>query len=168
MILIELGADGLSWDGWATIIAAVAAAAVAVGGYFLQRHFSRQHERRTIYAEALRAVHDYLEGPYLVRRRLPGPAGRVAVARHLSEVQSRLNYYSDLLRLQGPTEVADIYATAVSTAREEAGQQMKGAWRKAPIRRDAQMSLRLRFPQPRSEVALADAVRAMGAASSRR
>lgn len=168
MIFIELGSDGLTWDGWATIIAAVAAAVVAVSGYFLQRHFARQHERRTTYAEALKAVHDYLEGPYLVRRRRPGSAGRLAVAQHLSEVQSRLNYYSDLLQLQGPTEVADAYVAAVRTARQEAGDQMKGAWRKAPIRCDAQMSLRLRFPQPRTQAALADAVRAMGGAPSMR
>ncbi len=87
------------WDGIATIIAAVLAAAVAVCGYAIQQRMARRERRAAIYSEALRAVEDYLEAPYLVRRRDGSAANRQAITTHISDVQSRLAYHRALLEI---------------------------------------------------------------------
>lgn len=131
-----LGLGLLSWDGIATIVAALVAAAVAVAGYVSQQSRARKDRLAITYSEALRAVEDYLEAPYLVRRRDGSSASRQLIATHISEVQSRLSFYSALLSMQAPDEVSATYRDLVATARAEAGQAMSHAWRTQALRKD--------------------------------
>ena len=91
--------EPLTWDGLAAIIAAVIAALVVVAGYFLQQHFARRERRALIYSEALRAVADYLEAPYLIRRKDGSPETQQRLVSHIGEIQSSIAFYTSLLRL---------------------------------------------------------------------
>ncbi len=148
---------GWSASDWAVIVGAVAAAIVAalvaVGGYFVQQGIARRERRHTVYAEALRAVEDYLEAPYLVARHDGSSASRHALVQHISEVQSRLNYYCGLLRLHAPRRVHEAYDAYVTIAREEAGAQMTAAWRSKPIKRDRDVPRGSEFPRNGSSAA---------------
>lgn len=135
--------DHFTWDHAATLLAAVLAALIAVVvalfGYRSSQQTARRERRAGIYAEALRAVEDYLEGPYRIRRRDGSAEQRTAITTFLSDVKSRHNYYQGLLRLHGPAAVADAYDSFVAAAIAEAGPQMTQARQLAPVRRDNQV-----------------------------
>ena len=149
----------LGWDAsdWATICGALGAgllaALVAVSGYILQQRAARRDAHRTMYAEALRAVEDYLEAPYLVRRRDGSATSRQALVAHISAVQSRLNFYCVWLQMHAPAPVHPAYTAYVSAARREAGSQMTTEWRRGPTRHDNQVPLGTAYPRPLSDAA---------------
>lgn len=145
--------EQISWDGIATLIAAVLAAAVAVLGYSCQQHILRKERRAAIYSEALRTVEDYLEAPYLVRRRDGSDSARLTVTTHISDIQSRLAYYDALLEIHARAEIATAYKALVSSARAEAGKAMRDAWEAAPTRRDCEVSITTRHDRSRSDEA---------------
>lgn len=130
------------------------AAAVAVLGYRRQQLAARKLTRSTMYAEALRAVLDYLEGPYRVRRHDETPATRRSITDSLSEVQSRIAFHSSWLDIGAPTAVAGAYRNLVTAARNEAGPQMTQAWALPTLARDDRVPLGTRYEQPLSEAAL--------------
>jgi hypothetical protein len=139
----------LTWDGGgATLLAALLAAAVVVVGYFVQQGIARATARGQLYADALRAVNDYLEAQYLVKRHDGSSTVRWDIIRHLSDVQSRLMYYQSALVQLAPTAVAEAYAAYVAAARTEAGEQMKIGWAAPPIKRDEQVSRVEPVPHP--------------------
>ena len=80
----------------AIIIAGLLAAAVAVLGYAWQQWLARADARATMYGEALRAVEDYAEAPFIVQRR-SGKDARTVVSTQISEIQSRLRLSCALL-----------------------------------------------------------------------
>lgn len=143
-----------TWSEGATIIAAVAAgllaAGVAVIGYSAQQRSARRDQRATGYAEALRAVEDYLEAPYRIRRRDGSSAARMSVATHVSDVQSRISLYSSWLSIHAPQDVRQAYIAFVGAAKQDAGPQMTQAWRAKPTRRDWDVPLGAALPQPRA------------------
>lgn len=145
---------GLSADNWTAIIAAVGAAAiaavVAVAGYNRQQKLARAERLATTFSEALRAVEDYVEAPYRIRRRDGSHQARMAITNHISEVQSRLKYYGALIALHADADVIDAYEQYVAAARTTAGGQMTAAWKEAPTRRDRQVPLGNAYPQPTS------------------
>lgn len=153
--------DVLLWwwsaSDWATIVGALAAAlvaaSVAVGGYMLQQRSARRDRHRTMYAEALRAVEDYLEAPYRIRRRDGSAASRQALATHVSEIQSRLNFYCAWLQLHAPDHVHAAYVELVASAKREAGAQMTAAWQARPTTRDRDVPLGAPYPRPLSDAA---------------
>lgn len=122
-------------DGIATFLAAVVAAGIAVLTYRGQRRQARRDRQAEIYGEAIRAVEDYAEAPYRVRRRDGTPATHAALITHLHEVQSRLAYYTALLDLHAPRAVAYAYQNLVYVLKEQAGPQISDAWNVSPIRR---------------------------------
>lgn len=150
----------------ATIIAALIAAKVLLDGYKKQLAITRDQERDRLHAEAIEAVHEYLENPYRIRRRDGSAEARMAVNRHISDVQVRLRYYDTLIRLNSTPEVAAAYAELVATARREAGVAMKEAWASAPTTRDDQVSLSIAYPTPGTSAALTATLAAMTAARS--
>lgn len=87
-----------------------------------------------IYSEALRAVADYLEAPYLIRRKDGSPETQQRLVSHVSEIQSRIAFYTSLLRLHAPVKVNEAYDALVRVAREEAGGNMTAAWHEKPVR----------------------------------
>jgi hypothetical protein len=160
---ISVWIDGpVTGDGILTLVAAVLAAAVVIIGYSIQKEQARKAEQATVYGEAIRAVHDYLEAPYRVRRRDGGSAARMAITGHVSDVQSRLAYYETLLRVHAPTEVATAYKTLVATAKREAGPQMTAAWKARPTRNDREVPMGAKFDQPLSAAALENTIDLMG------
>ena len=155
--------DGpVTGDGIITLLAAVLAAVVVMIGYSIQKKQAREAEQATVYGEAIRAVHDYLEAPYRVRRRDGGSVARMAITDHVSDVQSRLAYYDTLLRVHAPTDVATAYKTLVATAKKEAGPQMTAAWKARPTRNDREVPMGAKFDQPLSTAALETVIDLMG------
>jgi hypothetical protein len=131
----------LEWCFWAseagaTILAAVLAATVAVGGYAWQQRQSRADKRAIMYSEALRAVEDYAEAPYIVRRR-SGKDARAIVSKQISEVQSRLALSRALLEISVNHHISAAYDHLVLSTRRAAGVAMSAAWRAPRIRRDS-------------------------------
>lgn len=145
--------EPLSGDGIATIVAAIVAAAIAIVGYNRQQSAARKERRATIYSEALRAVEDYLEAPYLVRRRDGSATSRQNVTTQISEIQSRLSFYCALLEIHAPSEVSNAYANLVGAARAEAGSAMSTAWKQRPIAKDKNVPLGHRYERSKSDAA---------------
>jgi len=157
--------EPLTWDGFAAVIAALIAALVVVAGYFLQQHFTRRERRALIYSDALRAVADYLEAPYLTRRKDGSTETQQRLVSHVSEIQSRIAFYSGLLRLHAPVKVDEAYDALVRVAREEAGGNMSDAWHERPVRSGKFVPLGKGkdFERGRSDKAMAHVLKAMRA-----
>jgi len=143
--------EPISWDGIATIIAALLATVVAVAGYSIQQRIARKQRRAEVYSEALRTVEDYLEAPYLVRRRDGSAAARQSITTHISDIQSRLSYYCALLEIHAHTEISAAYRALVSAARAESGKAMSEAWGERPTRRDRGVPISSRLDRSRSD-----------------
>lgn len=157
--------DRFSWDNATTIIAgigaALIAALVAVAGYTLQQRAGRREQRATMYAQALQAVEDYLEGPYRIRRRDGTTEARTRITEQISATKSKINFSQAWLRIHSPTEVADAYDAYVLTAQHEAGPQMTAAWRTRPTKRDDSVPLGRAYPRDASNRCRAKVVEAM-------
>lgn len=159
--------EAINADAWlgavATVLAAIIAAAVVVAGYVVQQRKARSDRRARTYAEAIRAVHDYLEAPYLVVRRDGSSAARIAISSSISEIQSRLRFYESLLSIQAPRQVADAFRDLVKCARIEAGGQMTEAWQRPPLRRDRRAPRGQRLRHPLSDAAMKNVLTSMRA-----
>lgn len=160
-VLIAAGAQLLG-----TLIAALVAWRVTVS-YKKQRALARQEGRDRAHAEAVRAIHDYLEAPYRVRRRDGSAAPRLALSDAISDIQSRLRYYEALLHLSSTTDVAHKYADACRAARAEAGVAMTAAWTAKPTKRDRDVPLVERYETPETTRHLAELIALMKRASER-
>lgn len=123
-------------EAGATILAALLAAGIAVGGYVWQQHQARADKRAVMYSEALRAVEDYAEAPFLVRRR-QGKEARATVSTQISEIQSRLALSAALLTISTNDHIAKAYDDLVTATKQTAGPAMSKAWRSHRLRRDA-------------------------------
>lgn len=145
--------EAMSWDGAATILAALLAAIIAVWGYAHQQSMARKERLATIYSEALRTVEDYLEAPYLIRRRDGSATSRQAVTSKISDIQSRISYYCALLEVHAPREASASYADLVKAARLEAGPVMSAAWKERPTKRDREVPLGKRFERSKTDAA---------------
>lgn len=148
---------GWSADDTATIIAAVLAAVIAVvvasRTYKGQQRLARHDQRMTAYAEALRAVADYLEAPYLIRRRDGTAETRTAITTHISDIQSRITFYDAWLELHAKRAIHDAFKQYVTEARAEAGRQMTAAWGASATGSDADVPLGSGHAHPRAEAA---------------
>lgn len=157
--------EHFTWDHAASLLAAAIAAFIAVGVAVLTyrgtQRAARRERQAAVYAEALRAVEDYLEGPYRIRRRDGSADQRAVITTFLSDVKSRHNYYQGLLRLHSPKEVADAYDHFVRETIAEAGPQMTEAWRLPPVRRDNQVPLGAGYPRTRADAAKQKVVESM-------
>lgn len=162
------GMGAFTWDHVATLIAGIGAALVAAGvavlGYRAQQAHARDERRAAMFAEALRAVEDYLEGPYRIRRRDGSAEQRVVITTWLSDVKSRINYYLALMSLHAPAEVAQSYEDFVKTAQREAGVQMTEAWKARPTKADANVPVGQAYDRSESDRARHRVLEAMRAA----
>ena len=154
--------EGITWDGGgATLISALIAATVVVLGYFAQQALVRRSRLSSLYSEAIRAAHDYLEAPYLVRRRDGSPGARMRITTHISSVQSRIDYHRTLLRLEAPRHIADGYDNLVATIKMEAGPAITEAWSLRPTRADRDVPLKYAYRFSASEAARRELILAM-------
>lgn len=133
-------------------------------GIFMYAHQQRDKRRdglRDLFSEALRAVADYQELPYLVRRRSDdSPMKPSEVTRHASDVQSRLDYFVARLQLESET-LGDAYECLVRATRGEAGPHMSEAWDQDRLTSDADMSLRARYPRDQADAQRSECLKVM-------
>jgi len=106
-----------------------------------------------------------LEAPYLIRRKDGAPETRQRLVSHVSEIQSRIAFYTSLLQLHAPVKVNEDYDALVRVAREEAGGNMTSAWQNKPVRTGKFVPLGKGkgFDRSRSDQAMAVVLMAMGA-----
>lgn len=144
------------WGAIAVPMAAAALAAlVAVWGYRREQWTKRRDALRTLFSEALRAVSDYQELPYLIRRRSKtSPMTAAELIARASDVQTRLDLHVARLQLES-SELGEAYLHLVRTVRSEAGPQMTDAWRSPTIRSDKGVPLGLAYPRDATERARA-------------
>jgi hypothetical protein len=148
------GMPGLTWDGIATIVAAIIAAIVVVAGYVVQQRISRRQHQATIYSQAIQAVEDYVQAPYRIQRKDGSSETRQILIRDVSDIQSRLAYFESMLEINAPDQIAAAYRDLVQAARNEAGTQMTAAWRAKPIRSGRDVPLTTRFDRSRTDAQL--------------
>jgi hypothetical protein len=122
---------------------------------------SRRERRAQTYADSIRAVSEYLEGPYRVARCHNNAAERAAISTDISAVQARIDAHMVLLRLHAHTCVADAYDAYVASARVEAGRQMTAEWDKPPAKKHRDMNVRQSFDRSTSSAKKADLLDAM-------
>jgi hypothetical protein len=134
---------------------------VAAYNVVQQQKVNRRQERAKAYAEALRAVEDYLETPYRVRRRDGSAAVRWELTKAVSEIQSRISFYKGWLQINAPKKVYDAYVAFDKAARIEAGGQMTAAWNGPATKKDRQVPVGERLRQPQSDAAREVVLKAM-------
>jgi hypothetical protein len=125
---------------WAPVVAAIIAGLVAVGGYAVTQFANRRDTKARTYAEAIAAVTEYQELPYLVMRRAASDAPtRAAFAQHQSEVMAKLGFYRAWVRIDS-AETGAVYANLVSDTRRQCRRHLATAWAEDLLKSDTQMS----------------------------
>lgn len=141
----------LGLDLTADVLVPTIAAAIAVAVALITRHFQvrdkHRDDLRALFSDALAAVADYQELPYLVRRRsdLP-PMTTAELTWHASQVQTRLDLFVARLELES-TQLGAAFERLVRTARQEAGAHVTEAWNQERISTDGEMVLGARYPR---------------------
>lgn len=144
--------------GVATLVVTVR---TATRNIVAQQKENRRQERARAYAEAIRAVEDYLETPYRIRRRDGSPAVRWQLTESISNIQSRISLHEGWLAINASKEVYDAYLAFVRAAKEEAGAQMTAAWNGPVTKRDHQVPLGVALKRPKSTAAKEVVLKAM-------
>lgn len=156
---------------WAQV-ATIAAALIGAGGVVLTLLVNAARARReglaNLYGEALAAVAEYLEGPYRILRKDGSAATRFSITSKLSDVKTAIDRHQELLRLHAPTEVSAVFDRYVNVAKQEAGAQMKEAWKKRPVIKDADVNLHQPLPRNLTDAARVDVVLVMQTMLARR
>jgi hypothetical protein len=137
----------------APIIAALVVAYFGVRAYNKQQADKRRDDRARLYAEALRAVEDYSEAPYRILRKDGSAEARREITQHISDIKSRISFYSGWLAIHAPEPVRLAYEAYVRAAQTEAGAQMTTAWRTRPTKRDRDVPIGSPLPRTATDVA---------------
>lgn len=123
------------------VVVLVCTIAYGIWSYRRQQQDKHRDGLRDLFSEALRAVADYQELPYLVRRRSDdSPMKPSELTWHASGVQSRLDFYVARLDLESEA-LGTAYAGLVGATRREAGAHMTAAWRENRLASDADIPL---------------------------
>lgn len=136
--------------GLATLVITVR---TATRNIVAQQKENRRQERARAYAEAIRAVEDYLETPYRIRRRDGSRAVRWQLTESISDIQSRISLHEGWLAINASEEVYAAYLAFVRAAKEEAGAQMTAAWSGPVTKKDREVPLGEALEQPKSTAA---------------
>lgn len=124
-----------------TLTAAIIAVAGVAATILTATSRARREHRAGLYADALSAVGNYLEGPFRIRRKDGSAAHRNMISAGLSDVKATIDHSQALLRLHADRGVADAYDDYVAAAKCEAGKQMHEAWLVTPITEDKEVNL---------------------------
>lgn len=168
MMSIDLAlATDWSQSVWAHVVVPVVAAAivasVAVRGYLYERRNRRRDDLRALFSQALEAVAEYQELPYLVRRRGEvSPMTTAELSARISAVQIRLDFYSARLVLE-EDKLGSIYSALVKVIRSESGAQISDAWRSVRLADDSDQPLGAAFSRAEGEKAKSDCLLLMQA-----
>jgi hypothetical protein len=153
------------WTGEAaaTIVAAVVAAGALMVGYFVQQGRARRERRAQAYGEAVRAIEDYLEAPFIILRRDGTLVAQRQITDHISAVQSRIAFHRAELAIYAAQPISEAYAKLETAARAEAGAAMTRAWRAKPVRQGKKVPIGNRYSREQSNAALTQLVKLMRA-----
>jgi len=147
---------------------AVAGALVSAAlTYHLNQRTTRRERQANVFAEALRAIEDYAELPYRIRRRSGTPESRHELTEQISQIQSRIAFHQAWLAIEAPS-VADPYQNLVRATKAQAGRQMTQAWNEPATTEDSQVSLGVAYPRDQIDKARGECVGAMHEALGRR
>jgi hypothetical protein len=165
------GAAGWTWAQTVALLAGVIAVAGALVSAALTYHLNQRAIRRerqaNVFAEALRAIEDYAELPYRIRRRPGTTESRYELTEQVSEIQSRIAFHQAWLAIEAPS-VAHPYENLVRAAKTQAGKQMTQAWNEPATTKDSQVSLGVAYPREAINEARGECVTAMHEALGRR
>lgn len=143
------------------MLAAFLAALVVVMGYLYERRTRRRDDLRTLFSDALEAVAEYQELPYLVLRRgEASPMKRSELSARISAVQTRLDFFSARLFLESP-DLGAHYSDLVRTVRSESGSQITEAWRTKRVVDDADIPLGAALSRSKGEASKTNCLRVM-------
>jgi hypothetical protein len=124
---------------WVPLLTAAIAGLVALIGYSLTQFANRRERKSKSYAEALAAIRQYQELPYLIRRRSESSsATRSALAQQISEVMAKLGFHQAWLQMDSDT-TSTAYYDLVTRTRQIGRSHLKAAWEGKAIERDADM-----------------------------
>ena len=130
-MILALCAAGTGISRWeAILIAAAVSACVALLGIWQGARTARQDRQRRLFGEALAAVMEYREYPYIVRRRASDEE-RSDISQALSGVQGSLNRYIAILTIESRS-VGKAYALLVELTRAVAGPLIAEGWDRRP------------------------------------
>jgi hypothetical protein len=136
-------ASGSNVTSAVALVGIMVTAVVAVFGYVHASRTARKERVAHEFAEALKAVGDYQDLPFRTRRRAGSDSEtRAAIADRVSDIHSRLDFYSGWLHVMTPS-VAGVYDELVAAARREASVHVKTAWTEPLITTDEGMNLGL-------------------------
>lgn len=152
-VVVTSWSEGIWANVFVPIVAAVLAALVVVFGYLYDRRNKRRDDLRALFSDALEAVAEYQELPYLVRRRAQmAPMTSSELSARISAVQTRLDFFSTRLSLEA-NELGASFSEVVRTVRSESGQQISEAWRTERVVGDEEMPLGKAFPRGKGDEA---------------
>jgi hypothetical protein len=110
---------------FAPLVAAVIAAVAAVMGYWANQYANRREGRVRTYAEALQALSNYEELPFLIWRRLS--LNDATLVERMSELWARVRYYESLLQVDS-SAVGAAYTNLANATRFQGKPFRKIAW----------------------------------------
>lgn len=162
------GLGDFTWANVVTLGGAVLAATGVILTLVINAARSRRDDLKTLYADALGAVAEYLEGPYRILRKDGEKSTRFALTSKLSDVKTAVDHNRALLRLHAAPGVADAYDMFVKAAKGEAGKQMHDAWLVPPVTTDGGVNLDVSLPRQNSDAARAQLIEVMQSHLARR
>jgi len=115
-----------------TLASALIAASVVVIGYWANHYVARRERRTRLYADALEALADHEELPYLIWRRVSLDAA--VLTERISRGHGRLRHYETLLHLDSPA-VGAAFADLANATRAQGEEFRRLAWQH-PVRDD--------------------------------
>lgn len=140
------GAEFMDAAARVTLITGFATAAVAILGYWVNQHAARRERKSKTYAEALLAISDYEELPYLIRRRPDGASEtRATIVQRQTEVFSRIRYNQALLDMDSAV-IGEAYRLLFTHTRRLGGPYRKEAWMEKIITSDPEIPNSAYYP----------------------
>lgn len=155
----------LGFDAVVGVLVPLVVAALSILGaamtYRRQQQDRYRDHLRGLFSEALRAVADYQEVPYLVRRRGDAsPMTAAELVRHTGDVQSRLDFYTARLQLESE-HLGRAYERLIRAVRQESGPHISEAWRQPRLASDGQMPLGAAYPRDLADTQREECLRVM-------
>ncbi|HVM33817.1 MAG TPA: hypothetical protein VM784_00530 [Actinomycetota bacterium] len=164
---VLVSATDWSQSFWTNVFVPVAAAGVAaavvVAGYLYERRNKRRDDLRALFSDAIEAIAEYQELPYLVRRRSDSsPMTPAELSARISSVQTRLDFFAARLSLERE-EVGSSFRNLLGVVRSESGSQISEAWRSERLTEDSSMPLGASYPRVKGELAKKETLEIMQA-----
>ena len=127
------------------ILGAAIGLAGVLAGLWVNGDRAERDRRRRLHARALKAIIDYGEMPFMIRRRRHEEsnrsAERVRLSDHFSAVKAEITTSQVLLAADGHEAISVAYNELVEEARRTAGADAHKAWTEEPVFKDEEMNM---------------------------